>query len=98
MNYSTIWQNQVTKSCVADDNAKTPICAEKTDKQLVELVLAGEKTAFEQIFERYKRLVASVARYYFRRLEQIEEVIQITFAKVYFELKNFQGKNEIFSS
>ncbi len=92
MSYSTIWQNQGISSHIEDESAKPRSIADATDQQLVELILAGEKKAFEQLFERYKRLVASVAVYYFQRPEQVEEIIQITFAKVYFELKNFNGK------
>lgn len=94
MDYSTTWQNQISNSRAENERAETFVCAEKTDQQLVDLVLAGEEFAFEEIFERYKKLVAAVARYYFQRPEQIEEIIQITFAKVYFQLKNFDGKHE----
>lgn len=93
MDYSTTWQNQISNSC-SNESTENVVCAEMTDQQLVELVLAGEEFAYEEIFERYKRLVASVAAYYFQRPEQIEEIIQTTFAKVYFQLKNFNGKHE----
>ncbi len=65
-----------------------------SDKQLVELVLSGSETAFEQIFDRYKRLTASIAGRYFRRPDQIEEIMQISFAKAYFDLKSFRGAND----
>ncbi|MGI8544765.1 MAG: RNA polymerase sigma factor, partial [Aridibacter sp.] len=94
MDYSTTWQNRVTQSCIDNEKTGVSVCAEKTDGQLVELVSAGENEAFEEIFERYKRLVASVAGYYFQSPEQIEEIIQITFSKIYFEIKNFNGKHE----
>jgi RNA polymerase sigma-70 factor, ECF subfamily len=94
MDYSTLWQNNISNSCAVNEQLENSLCAEKTDQQLIEIVLAGEKAAFEEIFERYIRLVASVAGYYFRRPDQIEEIIQITFTKVYFELKNFNGKHE----
>lgn len=58
------------------------------------LVLAGDESAFEEIFEKHKRIVAIVAARYFRQPPQIEEIIQIAFAKAYFELKNFRGKND----
>lgn len=77
-----------------DESAQLIARAENSDRRLVELVLAGDETAFEQIFERYKRLVAAVASRYFQRPEQIEEIIQISFAKVYFELKRFRGKHD----
>lgn len=68
------------------------VCAERTDKQLVDLVLAGDSNAFEEIFDRHKRLIAIVASRYFRRHEEIEEIIQIAFAKAFTELESFRGK------
>jgi RNA polymerase sigma factor (sigma-70 family) len=89
MDYSTAWQE---KNFMPDaESAEIPARAETLDKRLVELVLAGDETAFEQIFERYKRLAAAIASRYFQRPEQIEEIIQISFTKVFFELKNFRG-------
>lgn len=64
----------------------------RTDNQLVELVLAGDTYAFEQLFDRHKRMVAGLASRYFRRHEDIEELVQICFAKVYTELAKFNGK------
>jgi RNA polymerase sigma-70 factor (ECF subfamily) len=73
-----------------DDGVK----AERTDRQLVDLVLDGDHYAFEQIFDRHKRLVAGVASRYFRRGEEIEEIIQIAFAKVFTELDSFRGVHD----
>lgn len=81
------------KSADAEFAAADEARAGNTDARLVELVLAGDETAFEQIFERYKRLAATIASRYFRRAEQIEEIIQISFTKAYFELKNFRGQH-----
>jgi RNA polymerase sigma factor (sigma-70 family) len=67
---------------------------EMTDNNLVELVLAGDAFAFEQIFDRHKRLVAVVAARYFRRHEEIEEIVQIAFAKAFHELAKFRGLHE----
>src|SRR6476660_4731980 len=63
----------------------------RTDNQLVELVLAGDTYAFEQLFDRHKRMVAGLASRYFRRHEDIEELVQISFAKAYTELSKFKG-------
>src|SRR5437764_4442190 len=76
----------------ADESAPGAFRAERTDNQLVDLVLAGDGTAFEQIFDRYKRLVAIIANRYFRRPEEVEEIIQISFAKAFSELGNFRGR------
>src|SRR4051812_30888749 len=64
----------------------------RTDNQLVQLVLAGDGGAFEQLFDRHKRMVAGLASRYFRRPEEIEELIQTAFAKAYTELGRFNGK------
>ena len=95
MDYSTAWENKILMPRTEDEGAKIKVCAEKSDLQLVEIVLAGDETAFEQIFERHKRLVACIASRYFQRPEQIEEIIQISFTKVYFELKNFRGEYDL---
>ena len=91
MNYPTTWQDEILMPRAENESGEIAVSAEKTDKQLIDLVLTGEETAFEQIFDRYKRLVAAVASRYFQRPEAIEEIIQISFAKVYFELKKFRG-------
>lgn len=69
--------------------------ATRTDAQLVELILAGDETAFESLFDRHKRLVGSIAARYFRRPEQIEEIVQIAFAKAYVELSRFRGAYDL---
>jgi len=86
MSYQTALQNETLINRVNDEPAAAHLRAERTDNQLVDLVLAGDGSAFEQIFDRHKRLVAIVANRYFRRPEEVEEIIQISFAKVFTEL------------
>ncbi len=64
---------------------------ESSDEALVAAVLHGDETAFEQLFERHRRFVAHTAGRFFRRREQIEEIIQETFTKVYFALPDYRG-------
>ena len=96
MSYTMAWQEEIAVSR-AESNGSGPVdvYAGITDKQLVELVLTGNESAFEQIFDRYKRLAASVAARYFQRPEQIEEILQIVFSKVYFQLKNFRANHDM---
>ena len=63
--------------------------------QVVGLILAGEEFAFEILFERYKRLVAGVAGRYFQRPEQVDEVVQVSFTKAYFQLSAFRGSHDL---
>ncbi len=80
----------------ADDKVVSgSVCAVRTDSQLIELVIAGDETAFEQLFDRHKRLVARTAARYFQRPEQIEEIIQIAFSKAFVELPKFRGEHKL---
>jgi RNA polymerase sigma-70 factor, ECF subfamily len=94
MDYSTAWQDEKFMPDAEQESGAVTAPAENSDRRLVELVLAGDETAFEQIFERYKRLVAAIASRYFQRPEQIEEIIQIGFTKAFFELKRFRGRHD----
>lgn len=78
----------------ANNGTDAPVWHDTSDHRLIELTLAGDESAFEQLFERYKRLVGATAARYFQQPEQIEEIIQITFAKVFFELSNFRGRHD----
>lgn len=91
MDYSTAWENKILMPRADDETASAALRLEKSDAQLVEIVLAGDETAFEQIFDRYKRLVAAIAARYFRRHEEIDEIIQISFSRAYFQLGYFRG-------
>lgn len=61
------------------------------DERLVQMTLAGDETAYAEIFERYKRPMARVVARYFRERSEIEEFVQQCFTKAYFSLKNFRG-------
>jgi RNA polymerase sigma-70 factor, ECF subfamily len=65
-----------------------------TDDELVRSVLAGDETAFELIFERYRRLVVHLIGRFFNQRETIEDITQQAFTKAYFSLKDFRGENE----
>ena len=93
--YPTALQNETLISRADEDIAYSALRVARSDSQLVELVLAGDETAFEQLFDRHKRMVAMVAGRYFRRPEQIEEMIQISFAKAFVELPKFRGEHDL---
>jgi RNA polymerase sigma-70 factor (ECF subfamily) len=61
------------------------------DRQLVAAVVAGDERAFEEIFERYRRLVAGTVGRFFRDRSDIEEFVQQAFTKAYLSLNKFQG-------
>jgi len=66
----------------------------EVDDDLVRAVLAGDEAAFNLIFERYRRLVVHLVSRFFSRREEIEDLTQQAFTKIYFSLKDFRGGHE----
>lgn len=90
--YPTALQNESLIQLAETDADRAIVRAERTDNQLVELVVAGDEAAFEEIFERHKRLVTMIAARHFRRYEEIEEIVQTAFAKAFTEMHRFRGQ------
>ena len=67
---------------------------ELTDDALVAAASAGDEAAFAQLFERHRRQVARIAGRFFAQREQIEEIIQDAFTKVYFALHTYHGTHD----
>lgn len=85
---------------MADDPIPEPLppdarsAAEPPDTELVGRVLGGEEEAFEELFNRHRRRVALIAGRFFRQREQVEEVVQETFTKAFFALKEFSNRQD----
>lgn len=92
---STALQEDALIQQSEDSRRGTKVNALRTDSQLVELVLTGEGTAFEDLFERHKRLVATIALRYVDTPDQVEEIIQIVFSKVFHQLRHFRGGHDM---
>ena len=67
---------------------------ELRDAELVKRAADGDDSAFEELFNRHRRRVGLIAGRFFRQREQIEEIIQESFAKAYFALADFDGSEE----
>lgn len=65
-----------------------------TDAELVQAVLAGEEAAFALIFERHRRFVVHLVSRFFNRRDLIEELVQQSFTKIYFSLKDYRGEQQ----
>src|SRR4051812_16564442 len=94
MSYSVVLQNDRAVS-LATGHEREITASPPTDRQLVDAALTGDESAFEQIFDRHKRLAIAVIGRYFHQVEEIEEVVQVVFTKVYFEMPKFRGENEL---
>jgi len=64
------------------------------DDALAAAAGAGDEAAFEQLFVRHRRMVARLASRFFYRREEIEEIMQESFAAAYFALHSYQGGHE----
>jgi RNA polymerase sigma-70 factor (ECF subfamily) len=67
---------------------------EPSDVELVARVRAGDDSAFEELFNHHRRRVSLIASRFFRQREQIEEIVQESFTKAYFALKDFSNQQE----
>jgi len=61
----------------------------KTDAQLVKATVEGDPQAFEEIVERYQRLVFNIIYHYMGRRNEVEDLAQEVFLKVFRALDSF---------
>ncbi len=78
----------------APPDSQAEQAAAPDDARLVGRVLAGDERAFEELFNRHRRRVSLIASRFFRRREQIEEIIQESFTKAYLALADFSNERE----
>ena len=64
----------------------------RTDVELVEATLGGDPHAFEEIVERYQRLVFNIIYHYVGARDEVEDVAQEIFLKVFRSLHTFDTK------
>lgn len=67
---------------------------ERADAALAEAARDGDERAFEELFVRHRRRVALIASRFFRRREQIEEVVQESFTKAFLALGEFSNRRD----
>ena len=63
------------------------------DNRLIQQVLKGDRSAFQQLVERYQNYVFSIALKIVRTREEAEEVAQDVFLKVFQQLSTFEEKS-----
>ena len=76
----------------ADTSGPAPAAVPaQADAELAARAGVGDEAAFEELFRRHRRRVALIASRFFRRREQVEEIVQESFAKAFFALGEFGG-------
>ena len=74
--------------------ALEPVKHEALDDELVVAVRSGDEAAFALLFERHRRSVTRLAYRFFYRREQVEDIVQESFANAYFALGAYRGGQE----
>ena len=76
-----------------NEYAKVPNTGGEDDIALVELVLTGDRRAFEPLVRKHERRVFRVALAVLGNVEDAEEAMQDTFIKAYRHLDQFRGES-----
>ena len=70
---------------------------ESTDQQLVDLVMAGNKNAFNLLVMRYQHRVAALIALFVQDPREVEDVAQEAFLKAYRALPLFRGDSAFYT-
>jgi RNA polymerase sigma-70 factor (ECF subfamily) len=86
---ATLQSPALTATRVRVDYETTP------EALLVRRAQAGDETAFREIVERYQSKVFSIVHGIVRQRNDVEDIAQQVFAKVYFSLRNFDFRSSL---
>jgi RNA polymerase sigma-70 factor (ECF subfamily) len=64
---------------------------EKPDNALIQNILEGDQQAFEELIRRYQGFVHNVVYHYFAKREDVEDIAQEVFFKVYQALRSYDA-------
>ncbi|TVP57953.1 MAG: RNA polymerase sigma factor RpoE [Halomonadaceae bacterium] len=80
-----------------DDDDRASQNRNETDRQLVERVQLGDKTAFDLLVVRYQNRVAGIVGRYVRDYQDIRDLTQETFIKAYRAIDRFRGDSAFYT-
>jgi RNA polymerase sigma-70 factor, ECF subfamily len=66
------------------------------DRKLVTRSQEGDQLAFEELVRKYQQVILNLAYHYIGRRDEIEDIAQKIFLKVYFSLPKFDTKRPFF--
>jgi len=88
--------NLGTRSVGSRSAAKTRVDYENTQEgALVHRAQSGDEQAFQDIVEKYQSKVFSIIHGIVRQRNDVEDIAQQVFSKVYFSLKNFDFRSSL---
>ena len=69
---------------------------ERSDEQLIDAVLNGERSAFGLLFRRYQYRIAHAVMKYVHEQADVNDVVQESFIKAYRALPDFRGSSSFY--
>ena len=88
--------NQTLPAVDARNTAKTRVDYENTQEgALVRRAQAGDESAFQEIVEKHQSKVFSIIHGIVRHRNDVEDIAQQVFAKVYFSIRNFDFRSSL---
>jgi RNA polymerase sigma-70 factor, ECF subfamily len=82
----------MVKSTTGSSSAIARQAAQKTDEQVVEQILAGDKALFELLMRRYNERLYRAARAITRDDREAEDVLQQAYVNAFAHLRQFKGQ------
>ncbi|MDX1589483.1 MAG: RNA polymerase sigma factor RpoE [Oleiphilaceae bacterium] len=79
------------------DDDSTALSRRETDRQLVERVQAGDRSAFDLLVIRYQSRVSGIVGRYVRDYQDIRDLTQETFIKAYRAMDRFRGDSAFYT-
>lgn len=70
-----------------------PLVAQKRDKRLIRLSVAGDGAAFTKLVSLYKKRVRALGMGFFKNESDTDDFVQDVFMKVYLNLAHFKGES-----
>lgn len=71
--------------------------ASDTDQNLVQRFKRGDAAAFDMLFTRYQHKIFCLVRRHLRDVEEVHDVVQETFVKVFRALPDFRGDSAFYT-
>lgn len=65
-----------------------------TDRELIDMILLGESSLYDELFSRYRSALMSMLQQKCRSTDDAEDILQETFVKTYLNLERYNSEFE----
>ena len=79
--------------CDFPKQSEVPVSRLESDVQLIHMIKAGDKSAFDRLYRLHQNRVRAIVRRYVQNRDEAEDLTQIVFMKVFQGLRLFRGES-----